>query len=419
MKTKIVLSICLFLSFSTVLISKNTHHVPQKNFSITIHVDSIIGQEKQLMYLYKLRDEGYSILDSAIVGGNKKSATLKGYTPYENEYSIIFSKRGPVNLIFIVKPNDKISVNITDADNKNAGFTIKKDIKGSPATKRYAEFWEKLNHLILKRLKYENSMSTYGISDSLRKEYKDSLNYYLAQKKKLIINTIINSKDPYIVYYQFPLSITLSTDSINLLTNRVKKEFSYYKPMGHLGVNSGYIEPNATAKEASEKIARIWKSRVMFKQEEQGTKKKTIQIGDVLNFSLNDTDGKTNSFSKYKGKYILVDFWASWCIPCVKEMPDIQYIQKEFSKELVVCAISMDKDHRTWKKAIKDFELSDLINFVATDSKGNIVGEVQHLNIGEIPQNYLLDRTGKVVAINLHGKDLMDKLHALIKQGDI
>jgi len=75
----------------------------------------------------------------------------------------------------------------------------------------------------------------------------------------------------------------------------------------------------------------------------------------------------------------------------------------------------MDKDHRTWKKAIKDFELSDLINFVATDSKGNIVGEVQHLNIGEIPQNYLLDRTGRVVAINLHGKDLMDKLHALIK----
>ena len=363
MKTKIFLSICLFLSFSTVLISKNAHHVPQKNFSITIHVDSIIGQEKQLMYLYKLRDEGYSILDSAIIGGNKKSATLKGYTPYENEYSIIFSKRGPVNLIFIVKPNDKISVNITDADNKNAGFTIKKDIKGSPTTKKYAEFWEKLNHLILKRLKYENSMSTYGISNSLRKEYKDSLNYYLAQKKKLIINTIINSKDPYIVYYQFPLSITLSTDSINLLTNRVKKEFSYYKPMGQLGINSGYIEPNATAKEASEKIARIWKSRVMFKQEEQSTKKKTIQIGDVLNFSLTDTDGKTNFFSKYKGKYILVDFWASWCIPCVKEMPNIQYIQKEFSKELVVCAISMDKDHRTWKKAIKDFELSDLINF--------------------------------------------------------
>lgn len=419
MKTKIVLSICLFLSFSTVLISKNTHHVPQKNFSITIHVDSIIGQEKQLMYLYKLRDEGYSILDSAIVGGNKKSTTLKGHTPYENEYSIIFSKRGPVNLIFIVKPNDKISVNITDADNKNAGFTIKKDIKGSPATKRYAEFWEKFDHLILKRLKYENSMSTYGISDSLRKEYKDSLNYYLAQKKKLIINTIINSKDPYIVYYQFPLSITLSSDSINLLTNRVKKEFSYYKPMEHLGVNSGYIEPNATAKGAFEKIARIWKNRVMFKQEGQGTKKKTIQIGDVLNFSLNDTDGKTNSFSKYKGKYILVDFWASWCIPCVKEMPDIQYIQKEFSKELVVCAISMDKDHRTWKKAIKDFELSDLINFVATDSKGNIVDEVQYLNIGEIPQNYLLDRTGKVVAISLHGKDLMDKLHALIKQGNI
>lgn len=415
MKTKIFLSICLFLSFSTVLISKNTHH----NFSITIHVDSIVGQEKQLMYLYKLRDEGYSILDSAIVGGNKKSATLKGYAPYEYKYSIIFSKRGPVNLIFIVKPNDKISVNITDADNKNAGFTIKKDIKGSPATKEYAEFWEKFDHLILKRLKYENSISTYGINDSLRKEYKDSLNYYLAQKKKLIINTIINSKDPYIVYYQFPLSITLSSDSIYLLTNKVKREFSYYKPMRHLGVSSGYIEPNATAKEAFEKIARIWKSRVMFKQEKQDNNKKKIQIGDVLNFSLNDTNGETNSFSKYKGKYILVDFWASWCIPCVKEMPDIQYIQKEFSKELVVCAISMDKDHRTWKKAIKDFELSDLINFVATDSKGNIVGEVQYLNIGEIPQNYLLYRTGKVVAINLHGKDLMDKLHALIKQGDI
>lgn len=133
----------------------------------------------------------------------------------------------------------------------------------------------------------------------------------------------------------------------------------------------------------------------------------------MINFSQNDLAGSSVSFSSFKGKYVLVDFWASWCAPCRAENPNILKAYNRFKdKGFTVVGLSLDKDSLSWKKAVKDdhlpwTQLSDL--------KGWNNGVSTYYGIKGIPANYLVDPGGKIIAKNLRGEALEQKLEELIK----
>ncbi len=133
-------------------------------------------------------------------------------------------------------------------------------------------------------------------------------------------------------------------------------------------------------------------------------------------FVQNDADGKPVSLSSFKGKYVLLDFWASWCGPCRQENPAIVKAFKQFKdKNFTVLGVSLDNKKEAWLKAIT----KDKLEWThVSDLKGwnNEVAELY--GIKSIPQNFLLDPTGKIIAKNLRGEELAQKLEEIFSEPD-
>ena len=132
-------------------------------------------------------------------------------------------------------------------------------------------------------------------------------------------------------------------------------------------------------------------------------------------FTMNDKDGNTVSLSNYvgRGKYVLLDFWASWCAPCRAEMPNVLEAYKKYNgKDFEVVGVSLDSKDEAWKKALEELnfpwpQLSDLKGWDCEGSK--LYG------VSGIPATVLFDKDGIIIARNLRGAELQSKLEELLK----
>ena len=137
-------------------------------------------------------------------------------------------------------------------------------------------------------------------------------------------------------------------------------------------------------------------------------------IGSVVtDFSQTDTAGNPIKISAFRGKYVLVDFWASWCRPCRQENPNVVAAFEKFkNKNFTIVGVSLDQNKKNWIDAIK----MDGLNWShVSDLKGwgNEVAAI--FKVTSIPQNLLLDPEGKIIAKNLRGNALEGRLNTLLK----
>ena len=133
------------------------------------------------------------------------------------------------------------------------------------------------------------------------------------------------------------------------------------------------------------------------------------------NFALKSFDGKTVKLSDYKGKIVIIDFWATWCPPCRKGIPDLISIQKEFKKDVVVIGVSLDAE-----KTIKDvpgFIKEYGINYPIVYGDDKIT--IDYGGIRSIPTSFVVDKKGNVVDshVGLVDKNVfISKIKELLKK---
>lgn len=129
---------------------------------------------------------------------------------------------------------------------------------------------------------------------------------------------------------------------------------------------------------------------------------------EAPDFTLNDTDGHPVSLSSFKGSYVLVDFWASWCPPCRQENPDIvRTYHKYHSKGFSILSVSLDDEKDKWIEAI---EKDGLDWPQVSDLKGWQSHVVDLYGLRGIPMNFLLDKEGRIIDKGLRAELLEKKL---------
>jgi hypothetical protein len=146
-------------------------------------------------------------------------------------------------------------------------------------------------------------------------------------------------------------------------------------------------------------------------------KAQELKVGDIgtviPDFEQNDIDGKPVNIKSFRGKFVLVDFWASWCGPCRGENPNVVSAFKKYSsKNFTVLGISLDKSKDPWIQAINN---DGLTWTQVSDLKGWTNAVAQKFGINSIPQNFLIDPNGVIIGKNLRGPDLDAKLESVIK----
>jgi peroxiredoxin len=301
----------------------------------------------------------------------------------EGIYRIATEKE--VEILFI---NDEENIQINaDANDYNSY-----QIKGSKNSEGLLKFLKEY------RQKDSSIFATLYNLDALQNQKgKDSTIYWLQKQKtdkinqlnKFIEKTVNTETSPAFLYYALGLS-TRSMEAAQVL---------------------------AMAKVAAERTKATPLVEFVAKlnsQVQANTNVGPIEVGQMApEIALQDINGKIITLSSLKGKYVLVDFWASWCGPCRGENPNVvANYEKYKNKNFTVLGVSLDDDKASWIEAIKEDKLnwqhiSDLKKWESI-----VVGAYQ---IQGIPFNVLLDPTGKIVAKELRGEALGATLATLLK----
>ena len=141
-------------------------------------------------------------------------------------------------------------------------------------------------------------------------------------------------------------------------------------------------------------------------------------VGTIApDFTLNSIDGKSISIKDLRGKFVLLDFWASWCPPCRAENPNVVAAYNQYKdKNFTILSVSLDTDKDKWQEAVTHDKLTwqHVSDFQKWDSPVAALYGVQ-----SIPANFLIDPSGKIIAVDLRGEDLEKTLASTLNGGGL
>jgi peroxiredoxin len=280
-------------------------------------------------------------------------------------------------------------------ENSNIAFTAtdsitKSKVTGSVADRESHELEALVRPLTNNIIRLNNKFSKYSkasasLSAEERKIASDSVANWVTEIRNIKLNFVETHLNSFMGLYTYSYSILGS-----------KFNPADVEPLFHK--LSLKLQSSELGKRTAEKIA-------IAKRGQAGIK--------VTDFTQNDVNGKPFTLSSLRGKYVLVDFWASWCAPCRAENPNVRKAYQALKdKNFEIVSVSLDAGKSQWVDAIN----KDGMPWIHVSDLKGWKNEVAVLyGVNSVPQNFLINPEGVVVARDLRGDDLTTKLSAFIK----
>lgn len=363
-----------------------------KAFSIR---GTIENTQARKIYLDEVASTQSTVVDSAEIKDGKFSL---GAGAHE---SVIYNLRLDDNVYpvaYVINDKPKVEIDVV-MNPDNPQFSRSYDVKGSPASQAMREYIQAFTR-DLQELYYlrrgMDSLKRSGGGDSSIQQMKEKGRMIAEGIREFTINSIRNASDPALLIFQLGYyQATSNNPMFGLEPIPLEQEDELVK--------------KATEKFPNHKgLAEVRKSA----EERMATR---LLGNPAPDFTLPDVNGKEVSLSSLRGKYVLVDFWASWCQPCRVENPNVVEAFNRFrDKNFTVLGVSLDKpgEKDKWLEAIR----KDKLNWQhVSDLKYWESIVVPLYRIQGIPFNVLVDPDGKVIAEGLRGEALHLKLEQLLK----
>ncbi|MFD1186247.1 redoxin domain-containing protein [Pontibacter rugosus] len=327
------------------------------------------------IFLYELGEQNFEPRDTADVSADG-TFTFNGTIKEPTFYRLTLDQQNGLMLVL-----DEGKINI-EADAKDINGTAK--VEGSEDTQLFLELNKLVNESRLKQTELEQrfmvaqQQGNEAEMESIRNEFmqlQGQVKNFIAQHPKSIVSAFGTAS---------------LIDPVN--------DFAFADSMASL-FNANLPNSKYTAM-LNERLKPY----------------RSTAIGQVApDFSLPTPDGGSKSLSSLRGKYVLVDFWASWCGPCRKENPNVVKMYNKYKnkgKGFEIFGVSLDQSEDKWLAAIEKDQLKWPH---VSDLKGWESSAAQLYNVTAIPQTVLLDPEGRIIAKGLRGEELENKLATLLK----
>ncbi len=357
------------------MISCNGKGKSDSKFTLNMTVKD--GMDGTLISLKDRKAAQWVTVDSAFLKDGK--VTLSGNVDSPRIFYIFIDNIRGALPVFVEKGNIKVDADVNNLRNAT--------VEGSKANDEFEKFMKETMGSFDKKI--QELGSKYGAAQRdkdtatmhrLEDEYQGIEN---DRKQAMLDYEKDNNTSVVATYIIFSNSYMFKLNELEQAANEIDKS----------------IENTKYAKLLKERVATL----------------KRVQVGQpYVDFTQKDPTGKPISLKSVvdKNKYVLVDFWASWCQPCRGENPNVvKAFQKYHDKGFTVFGVSFDDNKDKWVKAIKDDNLTWLH---VSDLKGwgNAAGKLY--GVQSIPQNVLIGPEGTIIAKNVRGQELQDKLKELM-----